>query len=337
MSIKNYSYYSGIGSRNTPPNILEVMKKIGAIAPQYSYILRSGGALGADSAFENGCDSVNGKKQIWNPRKELVVEHDWAIKEASEICLEFPLNNMRPFIRNLIVRNMYQILGEHGNELSSFVVCYTPTLDPTDSEAGGTRYACRLAKKYAIPIYNLRNERHLQKICDKFDIDYKQLTVSINSFNGDYKFLSNMYMCNFVDNYGITWKSSEHYYQANKFDRDSDKFEIIRFSNKPQDAKKLARTFSKHCKNSLYYYLNNVGDDKEKIDKCKQELISIMKDAISLKFGQNKDLREKLESTKPSILVEKNFWNDRFWGVDLRTGIGENHLGKILMMERDVK
>jgi hypothetical protein len=34
-------------------------------------------------------------------------------------------------------------------------------------------------------------------------------------------------------------------------------------------------------------------------------------------------------------LVEGNRWGDQFWGVDLRTGLGENHLGKILMKVRD--
>ena len=33
-------------------------------------------------------------------------------------------------------------------------------------------------------------------------------------------------------------------------------------------------------------------------------------------------------------LIEGNTWHDTFWGVDLKTGEGENHLGKILMALR---
>lgn len=34
-------------------------------------------------------------------------------------------------------------------------------------------------------------------------------------------------------------------------------------------------------------------------------------------------------------LVEGNSFGDTFWGVDARTGKGENHLGKILMKVRE--
>ncbi|MBQ6221203.1 MAG: hypothetical protein IJJ44_01130 [Solobacterium sp.] len=33
-------------------------------------------------------------------------------------------------------------------------------------------------------------------------------------------------------------------------------------------------------------------------------------------------------------MVEGNTWNDRCWGVDIRTGTGQNHLGIILMKIR---
>ena len=32
--------------------------------------------------------------------------------------------------------------------------------------------------------------------------------------------------------------------------------------------------------------------------------------------------------------MEGNTWHDVYWGVDLCTGEGENHLGKILMAQR---
>ena len=52
--------YSGIGSRETPDNVLVVMEKLGAAFAKKGFVLRSGGADGADSAFERGCDSANG-------------------------------------------------------------------------------------------------------------------------------------------------------------------------------------------------------------------------------------------------------------------------------------
>ena len=34
-------------------------------------------------------------------------------------------------------------------------------------------------------------------------------------------------------------------------------------------------------------------------------------------------------------LEEGNWWGDIFWGVDKKTGAGENNLGKILMKVRE--
>lgn len=47
------------------------------------------------------------------------------------------------------------------------------------------------------------------------------------------------------------------------------------------------------------------------------------------------ELREKLLATGDALLVEGNTWGDIYWGVDMRTGKGENFLGKILMQTRD--
>ena len=59
-----------------------------------------------------------------------------------------------------------------------------------------------------------------------------------------------------------------------------------------------------------------------------------MEEIVRAKFEQNKDLRKKLVDTKDAVLVEGNTWNDRYWGVDEKTGEGQNRLGKILMKIR---
>ena len=61
-----------------------------------------------------------------------------------------------------------------------------------------------------------------------------------------------------------------------------------------------------------------------------------MKDIVREKFKQNDDLmRMLLIDTGNEELVEGNYWGDSFWGVDLKTNEGENHLGIILMELRD--
>lgn len=60
----------------------------------------------------------------------------------------------------------------------------------------------------------------------------------------------------------------------------------------------------------------------------------IMEEIVRAKFTQNQELKAQLLSTGDAILIEGNTWNDRYWGVDVRSGVGKNHLGKILMKIR---
>lgn len=59
---------------------------------------------------------------------------------------------------------------------------------------------------------------------------------------------------------------------------------------------------------------------------------SIMLRLVGEKFAQHPELLTKLHAVKGEI-VEDNDWNDTYWGVC--NGIGENHLGQILMKIRD--
>ena len=56
-------YYTGIGSRETPIEIQKLFINVGRYLAKKKLILRSGGANGADQAFEKGCDLVSGKKR----------------------------------------------------------------------------------------------------------------------------------------------------------------------------------------------------------------------------------------------------------------------------------
>jgi len=148
-------WYAGIGSRKTPIHILVKMTKIGEILAKKNCILRSGGASGADSAFEKGCDIQNGKKEIYLPWKNFNNNSSklyYISDKAKQIAKEFhptwnKLNNSAKLLHS---RNVYQILGLSLNEPVSFVICYSPG-------TGGTEQALRIAKYYQIPIFNMFN------------------------------------------------------------------------------------------------------------------------------------------------------------------------------------
>lgn len=59
---------------------------------------------------------------------------------------------------------------------------------------------------------------------------------------------------------------------------------------------------------------------------------SVMKNLVWQKF-QHPELKNMLLKTKNAKLVEGNTWGDVYWGVC--NGVGENNLGKILMLTRE--
>ena len=149
-----YKYYSGIGSRSTPPEILDKMRDIAKYLAGKEYTLRSGGADGADEAFEFGCDLVDSDKQIFlpwknfngNPSPLLFSKINWDLAEK----FHPKWDNLSLPVRQLIARNSAQILGLAHDEPSKFVLCWTEG----GKMVGGTSQALRIAKDYNIPIFN---------------------------------------------------------------------------------------------------------------------------------------------------------------------------------------
>ena len=158
--------YAGIGARTTPIEILKEFEQIGEDLAREGYILRSGHAEGADSAFETGCDKVNGCKEIYIPWKnfngsksDLIIEWNSALnaQRAYEIAREFHpyYDNLKPFVKKLMARNSFQVLGDLKSENpSDFIICYTEG----GELKGGTAQAIRIANAYKIPVYNFGSE-----------------------------------------------------------------------------------------------------------------------------------------------------------------------------------
>jgi|SRR5579885_1473092 len=132
----------------------------------------------------------------------------------------------------------------------------------------------------------------------------------IDSFDGEYEFLSNFYHFPFIYE-GKEYLSSEHAFQAAKMTTLED-HERVRLAATAGHCKKLGRSLP--CRKDW--------------DSVK---LSVMADILKAKFAIP-ELREKLLATGSETLVEGNWWQDRFWGVC--NGKGENHLGTLLMKVR---
>lgn len=153
------SWYAGIGSRQTPEDILDKMVDIGRTLASHGYILRSGGAEGADSAFEQGAIKGNGKREIYLPWKGFNNHTSdlWQIPyEAIQMAKKFhpAWEYLTDGAKKLHSRNVMQIFGQDiNNKLQSvdFVICWTPF----GGTNGGTGMAIKIAKYHRIPVYNL--------------------------------------------------------------------------------------------------------------------------------------------------------------------------------------
>lgn len=113
---------------------------------------------------------------------------------------------------------------------------------------------------------------------------------------------------------GVTWHTSEHYFQAHKF-LDQEYFDKIRMAESPMKAANLGRSRKVNIRDDW----ENVKDD-------------IMRKAVYEKFKQNEQILHILLSTENHEIIEATT-NDYYWGCG-KDGSGKNMLGKILMETR---
>jgi len=150
-------YYAGIGSRKTPDDILNKMVDIADDLEKRGYTLRSGGAIGADQAFEFGIDKDENTE---------VLRPDDATEEAIELAsLHHPAwDKCTEYAKKLHGRNVMIIMGPDLMKSVEFVVCWSP-----NEEYGGTALGIRIARKFDIPIYNLAKTEftHFQDLHQK--------------------------------------------------------------------------------------------------------------------------------------------------------------------------
>jgi hypothetical protein len=152
MNQKEVKYYTGVGSRSTPPHILTMMGFIANKLSNEGYVLRSGAAKGADTAFEN---SAGANKQIF------VANH--ATPASMDIASKFhpAWHRCSTYAKKLHGRNSFQVLGPQLNQPSQFLICWTPdgckSHKTRKYETGGTGTAISIADAYGTFVYNLAN------------------------------------------------------------------------------------------------------------------------------------------------------------------------------------
>lgn len=153
---------TGVGSRETPPIILSLMNKIAVAFSQKGLILRSGGATGADSAFE---DYWDGTKEIYLPwkgyngKKGIVPVID-SRHTALASGVHPAWHKCSEGTKKMHCRNVCQVLGEDLKTPADLLVCWTKDGEPN----GGTGVAIQLAMQHDIPVYNLYRSEAIREL-----------------------------------------------------------------------------------------------------------------------------------------------------------------------------
>jgi hypothetical protein len=153
--------YTGIGSRSTPESILNLIHLVSKKLDDMGFLLRSGGAKGADTAFE----MFSNNKEIYLPwngfngRKHDDESYFNYTQCSGHLIAEETVINFHPNPKalsnagqKLMARNAMQIMGRDYKSPTDVVICWT-------NETGGTNQALRIAKFHNISILNLKEKR----------------------------------------------------------------------------------------------------------------------------------------------------------------------------------
>ena len=154
--------YAGVGSRSTPPDILDHMERIAEAMARHGWTLRSGAAAGADSAFESGARRAGGPREIWLPWDGFngrtvdgatrIGRNSARNRDRARQC-HSAWHTLSDGAQKLMVRNVHQVLGpEPGSSPAADVLlCWTPN----GAAGGGTGLAVRLARHHDVPVVDL--------------------------------------------------------------------------------------------------------------------------------------------------------------------------------------
>lgn len=165
-------WYTGVGSRRAPLAIVKRCTALAILLQKLGLSLRTGDAVGCDSAFRLGAggavrrataglielEAPNGTlAHVFKPCDEI----GWRLT-ALRACLDYGEDFARRPIshRQLLLRNMPQVVGKTGDDPSDFLIYWSPVshaemIDRSVDRGGGTRYAVRRAHLSDVPCFHL--------------------------------------------------------------------------------------------------------------------------------------------------------------------------------------
>ena len=161
---------------------------------------------------------------------------------------------------------------------------------------------------------------------------------TITEFKGKYRWLSNFVECHVhVDNFGMCDLEEHLKKDFNLYDdytllKENDDIGGLfpSIENAYQFMKSPTEEWYNICKTSTPGKVKRLSR-KIKLRKDWEDVkVEVMTYLLVQKFS-NGIYRDLLIRTGDAYIQEGNYWNDKFWGVCLKTGEGKNTLGNIIM------
>lgn len=194
--------YAGIGSHETPAQVLALMHSLARALARERWRLRSGMSPGADRAFYDGALQAGGAIELYLPNPgfgsgarrpceeqraevcELARPRAGAYALAARFHAGF--GGLDAGSRALLARDCHQVLGAALREPAKLVLCWTPDgdLDGRGARAGGTGQALRVAHAHGIAVLNLRREEHAQLLQERLEDRLGELVCTLARAGG---------------------------------------------------------------------------------------------------------------------------------------------------------
>lgn len=160
--------YAGIGSRETPEQILQLFEELAFKLGKDDWVLGTGAATGADQAFMRGAAQSDSWMLLYLPwpgyEKEVIKkynQHSVTIKNAGEDPFGKEMLRFHP--RGSSLPNAVKKLHARNGAIirdSRFVVCWTPD----GKISGGTGQGIRIAEYLGIEVINAGDEEGYRRI-----------------------------------------------------------------------------------------------------------------------------------------------------------------------------
>lgn len=164
----NQLIYAGIGSRETPPDILGLMTLAAKELCEFGWKLRSGGAEGADTAFSQGTAFKeihlpwSGYNSLYANGRDFIIPPITPQIEDVAARHHPKWEHLSQGVRKLMCRNVTIVLGAHLDQPANMVLCWTPW----GRLQGGTAHGMRIAFSFDIPVFNLALEADHKRLVE---------------------------------------------------------------------------------------------------------------------------------------------------------------------------